>query len=685
MLANSLKYPEANATRELLDSCPDDGQTMTLMAPSDGAVRKEINRLNKLLSDSGYPSLEEIGKNMSENTRPVEGLAVQMDSEFGALNVFHIMGAAAQLEQIAFAECNPWWNHSDESSAVFAEDDQDDGTHNNERPPDQLPAGMNISQWLLDWSNANMHYLILRGVHLAEDLPAHSFPETHLNGSGAFVELGGASQRMHLENATAACQMSRDAEQAKQNKAAYKDDLFNSIFMDITNSNLTAHPTGMVALFGPAGDPLTSEQCDRIRDNTTTDDNGDQYFSQVTVPDVICSNGVVQMVDRVIELPLNMSYVLYASGHHNFLDALNRTGLIDHIQNTPNITVFAPTDAFFNSKKAPNDEELRNWCMQQIVAGSFFSTDLKNQETLKSAFHDGSLKVSAAYSMDDFDAMEFDVSNPNDKVSNTNDMFQVNKTKLVKTNMLLRNGVMHFVSNLFNDTGARLMAAPLGSGDSGDHAGQRMCNGTDAGFFPPAPTCNLNASDLGCPAENRVCAVIDFDWLQCATQRDSLSVEDRDKCPENATTFGFPMTSGETVKYEIPIRATCYNVSTHVCTNGYQLCPVEAPSLCGVQCYNPSNYTCWQAFTLCPAEAPMRCGNDCYSPDKYECSQGRISSLNATAPADGGDDSSSGGDNSSSSGAAAGGDESSSSGAAAGGDESSSSGAADSGDQSGQS
>lgn len=101
MLAKSLKYPEANATRELLDSCSDDGSTtMTLMAPSDGAIRKEIDRLNKLLSDSGYPSLEEIGKNMSENTRPIEGLAVQMDDQYGALNVFHIMGAAAQLEQI---------------------------------------------------------------------------------------------------------------------------------------------------------------------------------------------------------------------------------------------------------------------------------------------------------------------------------------------------------------------------------------------------------------------------------------------------------------------------------------------------------------------------------------------------------------------------------------------------------
>ena len=101
-----------------------------------------------------------------------------------------------------------------------------------------------------------------------------------------------------------------------------------------------------------------------------------------------------------------------------------------------------------------------------------------------------------------------------------------------------------------------------------------------------------------------MCPTIDFHFLQCATQRQLMSSKEAESCPANAT-----VDLDSTFLPPIPITMRCYNPDTHVCVNGYFLCPA-GHHLCGVQCYDPQQYKCYTTWSLCPTEAPMKVDAD---------------------------------------------------------------------------
>ena len=185
-------------------------------------------------------------------------------------------------------------------------------------------------------------------------------------------------------------------------------------------------------------------------------------------------------------------------------------------------------------------------------------------------------------------------------------------------------------------------AAPAGGGGvpSGtvrpNKTAEVSCNMTSTSILPPFPTSNRNATSLGCPVEDRVCETVDFQWLQCATQRHLMSSRERERCPTNATTVMYG--NGSVYLPPIPIKPRCYSPSTHVCVNNYFLCPASAPSLCGVQCYSPEEYQCYTSFSLCPQSAPLKCGEACYNAANYSCENGTLISTggNGTGNATGG-------------------------------------------------
>jgi transforming growth factor-beta-induced protein len=104
--------------------------------------------------------------------------------------------------------------------------------------------------------------------------------------------------------------------------------------------------------------------------------------ANVTTADVVSSNGVIHVIDKVI-LPTNIvEAATLAGGFTSLAGALTRVGLVDTLTGKGPFTVFAPTDAAFaalpkGTVEGLSDADLKNVLLYHVVGGSVLSTDLK--------------------------------------------------------------------------------------------------------------------------------------------------------------------------------------------------------------------------------------------------------------------------------------------------------------------
>ena len=146
-------------------------------------------------------------------------------------------------------------------------------------------------------------------------------------------------------------------------------------------------PTPIVILFGPAGDPLSHDTAQSVMTNSSRDSGEGRYIADVVVPDLLSSNGVLHIIDKLLILPMNITQVLFKANKYtthtphthrttplpiafppplhppahaliavrfccctsprcrtSFLQALNDSGMLDEIESMDNITVLAPTN-----------------------------------------------------------------------------------------------------------------------------------------------------------------------------------------------------------------------------------------------------------------------------------------------------------------------------------------------------
>jgi len=108
---------------------------------------------------------------------------------------------------------------------------------------------------------------------------------------------------------------------------------------------------------------------------------------KVVLADVVCSNGIVHIIDRVIMLPQKTSVIAKEAKLDILLEAVVRAGLVDTVDATPGITIFAPTDAAFvrakiDPAKVPVDT-LKAVLANHVVPAVAFSTDLKDGQKVK--------------------------------------------------------------------------------------------------------------------------------------------------------------------------------------------------------------------------------------------------------------------------------------------------------------
>jgi uncharacterized surface protein with fasciclin (FAS1) repeats len=78
-------------------------------------------------------------------------------------------------------------------------------------------------------------------------------------------------------------------------------------------------------------------------------------IATVTTPDIMASNGVIHIVDKVIDLPTIVTHAAANANFSTLVSVLNRSGqpnFITALSATGPFTVFAPTNAAFNSLDA---------------------------------------------------------------------------------------------------------------------------------------------------------------------------------------------------------------------------------------------------------------------------------------------------------------------------------------------
>jgi len=71
------------------------------------------------------------------------------------------------------------------------------------------------------------------------------------------------------------------------------------------------------------------------------------FVANVVLANVICTNGVVHVIDKVLLLPAEVPATATAGGLTTLLEAVTKAGLGNAVTTTPGITIFAPTNQAF--------------------------------------------------------------------------------------------------------------------------------------------------------------------------------------------------------------------------------------------------------------------------------------------------------------------------------------------------
>lgn len=191
--------------------------------------------------------------------------------------------------------------------------------------------------------------------------------------------------------------------------------------------------------------------------------------SSVTTADVNVTNGVVHIIDRVLTLPEDAGSTLLAAGLTSLRGALVNASLVEAVNTTPNLTIFAPNnEAFQNIGSAlPNltAEQLTDILTYHVVPSTGgpigYSSNLENGTTLTS-LQGESITITIG----------------------EGGVF-ANGARVVIADVLIANGVVHVIDEVLNPTNQTVVD---GSGDEGTPAFEGASSVSDAPFTSGQPT-----------------------------------------------------------------------------------------------------------------------------------------------------------------------------------------------------
>jgi uncharacterized surface protein with fasciclin (FAS1) repeats len=173
--------------------------------------------------------------------------------------------------------------------------------------------------------------------------------------------------------------------------------------------------------------------------------------SQVVAADIMCSNGVIHVIDRVL-LPSEQGILDIAQSAGNFRTltrAIQAAGLAGALQGDGPFTVFAPTDEAFAKLpqntvqellRPENRDKLQEILKYHVVSGRRFADQIVGRATLDTL---SGLKTSVGLSSGNL---------------------QINDSQIISTDIEASNGVVHVIDNVLlpdPERSARLSAVEI--------------------------------------------------------------------------------------------------------------------------------------------------------------------------------------------------------------------------------
>lgn len=188
-------------------------------------------------------------------------------------------------------------------------------------PNNEAFAAINPDVSQVDFISQVLYYHVIPATVYSKDLAPLQFPAS-LMSDADYVTLGGAAQR----------------------------------------SGVAANSAGVTVNWGIPG----------VLNETST----------VVTADIACSNGVIHIVDAVMLFPKLTSDVATEAGLTDLVDAVVATDLVSVVNDTPTVTIFAPTNAAFEAiadiVATLSPAQLTAVLAYHVVPVNAYSTDLVN-------------------------------------------------------------------------------------------------------------------------------------------------------------------------------------------------------------------------------------------------------------------------------------------------------------------
>jgi uncharacterized surface protein with fasciclin (FAS1) repeats len=146
--------------------------------------------------------------------------------------------------------------------------------------------------------------------------------------------------------------------------------------------------------------------------------------------DIAYDNGIVHVIDSFLVVPANVSTTAVAANLTAVFGALNRTDLVEAVDTTPDVTIFAPNNMAFSSIGSALDnipkENLTSVLTYHVVPGVIgYSSELENM-TLTT------------------------LNGENVTITIVDGSVFVNSAKVITADVLVANGVVHVIDNVLN-------------------------------------------------------------------------------------------------------------------------------------------------------------------------------------------------------------------------------------------
>ncbi|KKY21267.1 putative beta-ig-h3 fasciclin [Diplodia seriata] len=212
----------------------------------------------------------------------------------------------------------------------------------------------------------------------------------------------------------------------------------------------------------------------------------------VTRADVNFTGGIIHIVDNLLTLPANVSSTALAANLTALVGALTNASLVDAVDTTPDVTIFAPSnDAFaavgsvLANASAAELAAVLGYHVVNGTAGALYSADLV------AANRNGSNQTSTVQ-LTALGGGELTI-----RVLDDGDVF-VNGAKVIVPDLLVANGVLHVIDSVLNPSNST--AAPSddenennnddnnNDDDDGDVQFTGAISATDVPFTSDAPT-----------------------------------------------------------------------------------------------------------------------------------------------------------------------------------------------------